>query len=184
MTLRTFIAVDIGALDELVKLEEELEAIGANLKLVEPKNIHLTLKFLGDTADDQVEEIIRIIEECVKDIKPFTLELTGTGAFPKLHYMKVIWVGVNDHGILGPVAKNLDSELTSLGFKSENRDFSPHITVARVKSPKNKKQLKELVLKYKDKTFQKLQIDNIRLKKSILDSKGPTYYTLGEINLG
>jgi len=184
MTLRTFIAVDIGALEELVKLEDELEAIGANLKMVEPKNIHLTLKFLGDTADDQVEEIVKIIEDCVKDLKPFNLELEGTGAFPNLNYIKVIWVGVNDHGILGPVTRNLNSELTSLGFKSENRGFSPHITLARVKSPKNKKQLKELILKHKDKTFQKLQIDKIRLKKSILDSKGPTYYTLGEINLG
>ncbi len=183
MTLRTFIAVDIGPLDELVAFEHELEAIGADLKLVAPENIHITLKFLGNTSEALVEDITETIKDCSKEIKPFKLEFKGAGVFPNLNYIKVLWVGINDQGILGPLADDLDSKLTKLGFKSEKRGFSPHVTMGRVKSPKNKKALKELIMQNKDKFFCELNIDNIRLKKSILASKGPTYYTLAEINL-
>ena len=183
MKIRTFIAVDIGPLEELVNIEAALRDVGADLKLVAPENIHITLKFLGDTSEDSVEEIIEIISECAKDIKPFKLQFKGTGAFPNLNYMKVLWVGLENYGPLETIAKNLNTELSKLGFKSEKRGFKPHVTLARVKSRKNKTALRELILNYKDQSFTELDVDNIRQKKSVLGSTGPTYYTLGEIKL-
>jgi 2'-5' RNA ligase len=184
MIIRTFIAVDIGPIGDLVKFEEELQDSGAELKLVEPDNIHITLKFLGDTSEELVPEINNIISESAENIKPFNMKFIGAGAFPNLNYMKVLWVGIFDPGPLPTIAKELDSNLHKLGFKSEKRQFRPHITMGRVKSKRNKDALKKVILNSKDREFGEISIDSIKLKKSILDSKGPTYYTIGEINLG
>ena len=183
MTIRTFIAVDIGALDELVNFEDALGRLGAELKLVEPENIHITLKFLGETDEELVDDIMGIITESSADIKPFKLELIGAGAFPNLNYLKVLWVGMKNYEPLEIIAKNLDSKLTQLGFKSEKRGFKPHITLARVKSRKKKNAIKDLLIKNKNMVFAEVEVKNIRLKKSVLDSRGPTYYTLGEVSL-
>jgi 2'-5' RNA ligase len=183
MTLRSFIAVDIGPLDELVKFEEEISESGANVKLVEPENIHITLKFLGDTSEELVPKINEIIAESVSDIKPFEIKFNNAGAFPNLNYIKVLWVGIDDIGPLPEIAKRLDSNLKNLGFKSDSRGFKPHITVGRVKTKRNKNLLKRLVINSKDRIFGKLLVNKICLKKSILDSRGPTYYTIGEVNL-
>ena len=183
MTLRTFIAVDIGPMAAFVKFEDAISATGAVVKLVEPENIHITLKFLGDTAEDQLEDIIQIMRECCKDIKPFKLLFQGTGAFPNLNYIKILWVGLEGYGPLETLAKDLDSRLTGLGFRAEKRGFKPHITVGRVKSRKNKQALKDLLITNKADNFGELNVDHICLKKSILDSKGPTYYTLGKVEL-
>ncbi|WP_455391534.1 RNA 2',3'-cyclic phosphodiesterase [[Eubacterium] cellulosolvens] len=183
MSIRTFIAVDIGALDELVSFEDALEGLGAELKLVAPENIHITLKFLGDTNEELVDDIIEIIRDCAQAIKPFNLEFEGAGAFPNLNYMKVVWVGLKSYGPLETLAQCLNIELRPLGFKPEKRGFRPHITLARVKSKKKKDALKKLVISYKDKHFAEFDVNNIRLKKSELSSSGPTYSTLGEVKL-
>jgi 2'-5' RNA ligase len=183
MSLRTFIAVDIGPLPELVSFEESLRNSGADLKLVEPDNIHITLKFLGETDEGVVEDIIGIIEQCSAEIQPFKLEFKGSGAFPNLNYLKVLWIGIKNYSPLEQLATCLDNELTTLGFKAEKRSFKPHITLARVKSPRAKKQLKRVIEHNKDKFFEEFDVKHIRLKKSVLDSRGPTYYTLGEVTL-
>jgi 2'-5' RNA ligase len=183
MTIRTFIAVDIGPLDGFVKFEEELQASGAELKLVEPDNIHITLKFLGDTSEELVSGINTKISEAAENVNPFKLQFKGAGAFPNMNYMKVLWVGIFNPGPLPNLANELDQALKKFGFKSEKRQFRPHITMGRVKSKKNKDALKRVILNNKDREFGELMITKIKLKKSVLDSKGPTYYTLGEITL-
>ena len=90
MVFRAFIAVPIGERPELVEFESALRASGAHLKLVELENIHITLRFLGDTDEKLVDDIKGIMEESVKDIPPFRLKLMGVGAFPSLKYMKVV----------------------------------------------------------------------------------------------
>jgi 2'-5' RNA ligase len=183
MTIRTFIAVDIGSLDDLINFEEELQDSGAELKLVEPDNIHITLKFLGDTREELVPKINEIISDASENVEPFRLQFKGAGAFPNLNYMKVLWVGIIDPGPLPTIAKELDLNLHKLGFKSESRQFRPHITMGRVKSKRNKDALKKVIMNSKNREFGEININSIRLKKSVLDSKGPTYYTLGEIIL-
>jgi 2'-5' RNA ligase len=183
MSIRTFIAVDIGPLDEFVNFKEALDDINADLKSVAPENIHITMKFLGDTNEELINDIIEIIRQCSKDIKPFKLEFKGAGAFPNLNYIKVLWIGILNYGPLETIANNLNSEMTKLGFKPEKRGFKPHITIARVKSRKKKNELKNLLIQNKDRHFADFSVDNVRLKKSILDSTGPTYYTLSEIKL-
>ena len=183
MKIRAFIAVDIGPLSELVKFEEEIKATGAKVKLVEPDNIHITLKFLGDTSDELVPDINDIIQNSVNNIKPFQLQLHGSGAFPNLNYIKIIWIGINDPGPLPKLARELDNKLIDLGFKPESRGFKPHITLGRVKGSQNKSALKKLISENKDRNFGELEIKEIKLKQSVLDPTGPTYFTLGDITL-
>lgn len=183
MTIRTFIAVELGPIEPLVNLEQALRDTGADLKLVEPENIHVTLKFLGPTPEDKVDEIVDIIKECSKDVSPFNLVLRGAGAFPNLNYLKVLWVGLENYEPLVPIAKCLDNSLTRLGFKAEKRGFKPHVTLARVKTKRKKNEVKDLLLEHKSMEFAKVNVTSIKLKKSILDSSGPTYYNIGEVNL-
>jgi 2'-5' RNA ligase len=183
MSIRTFIAIDIGALPELVKFEEELAGTGANLKLVKPENIHITLKFLGNTEKEQLEKIKETIADVVTGTSKFKLEFTGAGAFPNLNYIKVLWVGINDNGILAPIASELDKKLHKIGFQREKRTFKPHITLGRLKGFKNKNDVKKILKQHSDRYFGELDVNNIRLKKSILNPEGPIYSTLEEIIL-
>lgn len=183
MSLRTFIAVEVGPLDEILKFEQDIRNSGAVVKLVEPENIHITLKFLGNTDEELVEEIVEIMRECSSGIKPFKLKLKGAGVFPNLNYIKILWIGLQNYETLEIIAKNLDAKLNRLGFKSESRAFRPHVTVGRVKSRKNKSALKDLILNNKDRDFGELNVNSVLLKKSVLDSKGPTYYTLDTAEL-
>lgn len=180
---RGFIAIDIPTNKKLLEMENEIKNIQADLKLVEPENIHVTLKFLGDTDEEKIEEIQEIIKNSVKDIKAFSVKLKGSGVFPNKNYMKVIWVGLENAEKLKEIAEKIDKKLEPLGFKTEKRGFSAHLTLARVKSSKNKEKLLKIIEKYQDIEFATIDVKSIKLKKSDLTPKGPIYKTLKEINL-
>lgn len=180
---RGFIAVDIETALTLINFGKEIKKTGANVKLVEPENVHITLKFLGDTMEEHIDEIENIMKESVKDIEPFDIDLEGVGVFPNQKYIKVIWIGIKQGELLGTIAKRIDDQLSYLGYKKERRDFSPHLTIARVKNAKEKNKLLNLVEKYKETRFAHLKVDSIVLKKSELTPKGPIYETLKEVKL-
>src|SRR5512137_2099535 len=95
---RGFIAIDITATPQILTFENEIAKTGADVKLVEPENIHITVKFLGDTDEKYIDTIEQSIKESVRTIKPFPITLKGTGVFPNQNYVKVIWIGINDNG--------------------------------------------------------------------------------------
>lgn len=183
MSLRAFIAVEIGPQNELVTFLNEVRNTGSEIKLVKPENIHITLKFLGNIDEGLVPEICRIITEASKNVEPFSLKLLDTGAFPNLNYIKVLWVGLDDPGPLPAISRYLNEKLNKLGFQKEKRSFKPHVTLGRVKSRKNKEALKKLLNNNQKRDFGTIDVDSIYLKKSVLSSEGPTYYTLFEAKL-
>jgi 2'-5' RNA ligase len=180
---RGFIAIDIDSFPKLVQFENEIKNSGANVKLVEPENIHITLKFLGDTDEKHTDRIEEIIKDAVKDSDSFEIKLKGAGVFPNQNYIKVMWIGMENGEQIGEIANKIDEEISELGFKKENRGFSAHLTIARIKSAKNKEKLLQLIEKYRDIEFGTLKIDTIKLKKSELTPKGPIYTTLKEVKL-
>lgn len=180
---RGFIAIDIAATPQILTFEKEIAKTGADLKLVEPENIHITIKFLGDTDEKYIDAIEQSMKESIKGIKPFPIILRGTGVFPNQNYIKVIWVGIIDTGHIEPIAHAIDTSLASLGFKKENRGFSPHLTVGRVKTARNKEKLLKVIEHYNDEEFTVQEVQSIVLKKSELTSKGPIYTTLREVRL-
>ena len=180
---RGFIAVDIGPFPKMIEFENYIKNTDADVKLVEPKNIHITLKFLGDTDENLIDKIEEIMKKSVEKIKPFEIELKGSGVFPNNNYIRVIWIGINNFENLKTISYRIDEQLSKLGFEKEKRDFSAHLTLARVKSLKNKDKLLQIIEKYKETDFIKINVDTIRLKKSELTPKGPIYTIVREVKL-
>ena len=180
---RGFIAIDIKAYPKLIQFINEIKTTGAYVKLIELEYIHITLKFLGDTNEDYLNKIEEIMKNSVNDFDPFEIKLKGAGVFPNKNYIKVLWIGIENSDSIGEIANKIDEKLYSLGFEREKRKFAAHLTVARVKSAKNKEELIKLVNKYEDIEFGTLKIDSIKLKKSELTPKGPIYTTLKDVRL-
>jgi 2'-5' RNA ligase len=183
MPFRAFISVDLERFSSLRSLVQDVSAASSALKVVNTDQMHLTLKFLGDTAENLVPSIVSIMKDSVQGVEPFKIRLVGTGAFPNLDYMRVLWVGLDDGGILGPIARNLDVSLSKFGFEREEREFSPHVTIARVKGSQGKEKLKAILNEHKTEVFGEQQVSGIRLKKSVLMPQGPDYSTVEEVRI-
>ena len=182
--IRAFIAVETPISTEINQVINEIKKTQIDAKLVETENMHLTLKFLGDIDENLTEDIEKIIKDTVENVQPFQLTLKNMGVFPNQNYIKVLWVGVENAEILKQIAETINTKLQKLGFEKEKRPFSVHLTIARIKSAKNKEKIIQLINKYQNIEFQKIQINKILLKKSILTQKGPIYTNLKEIIIG
>lgn len=182
-TFRGFIAIDINATPNILKFLKDIANSNADVKLVEPQNIHITLKFLGDVQEDKINDIEQIMKDSVKEIEPFTIKLSETGVFPNQNYIRVVWIGIKDAEAIETIVRSIDERLSQLGFKKEKRGFSAHLTIGRVKTAKNKQLLLKAIENYKDFEFSTQDVNSIKLKKSDLTPKGPIYTTLNEVKL-
>lgn len=181
-SIRSFLAFDMEndtVLNRLAAVQNLLVQTGADLKLVEPRNIHITVRFLGDITPNMAE---KIFEEMKKiQFAPFNVCISGLGAFPDLRYPRVVWAGMTEGADQAKnVFSQLEPRLRGLGFTPDSKGFSPHLTIARVKSGKNKAQLAEFVTKNASYDFGSVKAECLRLKKSELTPKGPIYSTLKE----
>jgi len=181
---RGFIAVEIDLQPKIVDFANQIKKTGADVKLVEPENMHLTLKFLGDTDEKLVDEIEQIMKESVEGVDSFNIQLKGSGVFPNQNYIKVIWIGMQNGEQITNMAQKIDEKISKLGFTKEKRGFSPHLTIGRVRNAKNKDQLLEVIEKHKDTLFAEIKVDSLQLKKSDLTPKGPIYTTLKKVKIG
>ena len=181
--IRCFIAVDISKNTNIEKLLKEIEKSGAIVKLVELKNIHITLRFLGDINENIVYKIEDILKNALINIKPFKIELDGVGVFPNINYIKIIWIGIKKTEILEEIFNRINKEINLIVPDNKMQKFKPHITIGRVKSAKNKEKILNIIKKYENKKFSEILIKTIKLKKSELTSKGPIYSDLIKINL-
>jgi len=175
--VRSFLSIDVDdsrVLSELASVLSALQTIGGDLKTVERENIHVTLKFLGNIDSSKLARV----EAALGGVKfpPFPLEVKGAGAF------NVIWIGLGDGwSHVQRIYDQTEKLLLALGFPSETREFSPHITVARVKSNRKRDEIASLLRGLSDRPFGTLQVNAVRLKQSVLSSSGPTYSTLFEV---
>lgn len=180
--MRCFVSVDIevrSLLDALVEVQRRLEKTGADLKCVERENIHITLRFLGEVRDGLVGELQRLVSGVA--FEPFRVEFRGLGVFPSLRRPRVVWAGMSD-GVeeLNGIFRRLEPELVGMGFRPEGRGFSPHITLARVRSGRNRERLVEEVTANADEVFGDFEVGYVRLKKSVLTPRGPIYSTIAQ----
>jgi len=150
------------------------------LKPVERENIHLTLKFLGNVPTPRLSEVKSSLQQLIFPL--FTAEIKGAGAFPNLNHMNVIWVGVEEGwSQVEQIYEQVEKLLSVLGFRRENRPFSPHITIARVRSGRKRDEIANFLRHLGDESFGTITVDKVRLKQSILSSSGPKYSTLLEV---
>ena len=180
--IRSFIAFDMDSepvLKRIAAVQNLSAKSGADLKLVEPKNIHITVRFLGNITPSMVE---KIFEEMKKvQFAPFDVKIHGVGAFPNVHYPRVLWAGITEGADqLRNIFSQLEPRLRSLGFTPDQKGFSPHLTIARVKSGRNKAELAKFVTENVNYDFGIVRAECLRLKRSDLTPKGPIYSTLKE----
>jgi 2'-5' RNA ligase len=184
--MRAFIAIDLSPeiKGSLAQIQAHLKYSGADIKWIDKDNIHLTLKFLGDITEAKCEEIKSILDEVGKDTKPFEISIKDSGAFPNMNYPRVVWVGLdkgtNESKVL---AEKINEKILKVGFQEEPRPFSPHLTIGRARSPKNKEALKEKAGSYQFPPAVSQLISSIILFKSTLTPKGPVYAKLHETRL-
>lgn len=180
--VRAFLAFDIeneAVKKKLTDAQRLVAQTGADLKLVEPQNIHMTIRFLGDITLNMAE---KVFEEMKKNqFTPFNVQINGLGVFPSLSYPRVIWARITEGAEqLRSVFTQLEPRLQSLGFTPDPKGFSPHLTIARVRSAQNTAQLAEFITKNAKYDFGTVKAQCLRLKKSELTPKGPIYSTLKE----
>lgn len=181
-TIRSFIAFDIddaSVLGRIGELQRLLVESGADLKLVKPENVHITVRFLGNITLGMVDRVYDVIRKV--EFAPFDVKIHGIGAFPKLRYPRVLWAGITEGAEeLRKIFGQLEPSLRGLGFAPDTRGFSPHLTIARVRSGRNKMELIDCLSKYVDFDFGVVRAECLKLKRSDLTPKGPIYSTLRE----
>ncbi|MBN1870704.1 MAG: RNA 2',3'-cyclic phosphodiesterase [Candidatus Omnitrophica bacterium] len=185
-TIRTFIAIPLNTeiQQAISRVQERLKKHDCSIKWVKPENIHLTLKFLGDVELEKIDTIKQKLESLFKGIGPVKLEMTQLDAFPSINHPKILWIGLkDDEQKISRQVSVLEDELGKLGFKKEERPFSPHVTIGRIRSPRNIQALSEAMSEYSFPAGLKQVIDCIILYKSTLTSQGPIYESLHETKL-
>ncbi|SHJ81819.1 2'-5' RNA ligase [Tangfeifania diversioriginum] len=183
--LRTFVAVKVEPSPVLQETMKDLKQklAGEHVKWVAPNNLHLTLKFLGDTLPSQVDEIGEELNQAAKMFSAFTFRLNGLGFFKNQGMPRVLFVPVKEGEIVQQLAAEIDSRLAKLGFYAEKRPFKPHLTLARIKYLNNKKAFYEAVEKYRSAFMQTADINELVFYRSILKPHGPEYKSIAKIDL-
>ena len=173
--LRLFIALKIPQLPKITEALEVLNRVGGDVKLVEPWNLHLTLVFLGELPENKVD----LIKDSMNAVSfnSFKVKFFGTGAFPNLNKPRVLWIGLSEGASeLRKLRGELYKQLVSRGIRPEDeKEFSPHLTLGRIKGPRGVVNLIQILNDYASTDFGEITVDEITLFKSTLTPKGPIY---------
>lgn len=191
---RLFVAIDLSitVVERLVmfqgQLREQVDESfdeSVRLRLVDATNIHLTLKFLGDTTPVMVPRIRNALQTLCEPLFAFEVECVGVGAFPKLQAPRIIWAGLDEESseVLGLLQRTVEKELHQLGIEKEQRPFHPHITLGRVKSGTTPS-FEELLGSYGEVGFGSSYIREMVLYESHLDHLGARYEVVDRFRLG
>lgn len=179
--IRTFIAIDIdddNVREKLARVRDYLLGSKADLKPVTTENIHLTIRFIGEIPLSKVNELCRILQNNLV-FKPFKMKIEGLGVFPNIHRPRVIWAGVTEGASeLTILHSNIEKLIRPLGIPPNREKFTPHITIARVKSSRNIHKLIKYLEQYINEFFGEILVDKVKVKRSILTPKGPIYSDL------
>jgi 2'-5' RNA ligase len=185
--MRLFVSVDLP--DELAEGVEDLQAEfaeAAGLDFVDPTQAHVTVKFLGDVEEARADELIEGLETAVADsgVEPFDAELGGLGVFPSLEYISVLWLGVGDGSAeLAQLHEAVEAQfIEEHGFEPEDHDFTPHVTLARMKHAGGKDLVQDLV-RDRHPEVGTTRVEEVRLTESVLSHEGPEYETVHAVEL-
>ncbi len=187
--MRVFIAIEIDKVikDDLADLQREMhgkvDIKKGDAKWVDPEDMHLTLKFLGEIKDTQLVEVCKITEEVVSRHECFDIEIGGVGSFGG-HSARVLWVGAGqDNEKLLQFQDDLETQLAFAGWPEENRKFEGHLTLCRIKNSQAGVKLAQLAKEYTNYSLDVIQVDSVCIFQSELTPKGPIYTLLGKFNL-
>ncbi len=192
VTLRTFIAIELDdiARDGLARVQAKFkkQVPDDSVKWVNPASIHLTLKFLGDTPVTKISKVADALAAACAGVAPFDISFEGRGCFPNMRRPRVVWVAVRDlsGSSLVRLHAAVEEKVSPLGFPTEERSFSPHLTlgrVARSAGPQAEAAIGQMVDKSVVEQIATLHVGAVHLIKSDLRPTGPVYNQLATVVL-
>ena len=180
--IRTFIGVEIGEKSRVqaANFSKKLQELNADVKWEPPHKFHVTLKFLDEILNEEVNDICVRVQRAVKDLPPFTLGLRGAGAFPSVTKPRNVWVGVSEgRKEITELARRVDLAMQEVGFPRELRPFTPHVTLGRVKrATPALAELSELLAQYENIDLGKSYIQSVTVFASHMARSGSNYTVL------
>jgi 2'-5' RNA ligase len=182
--MRLFVSVDLDGLAAGVAEAQAPFRGLSGLRLTDPEQAHVTMKFLGEGDHDR-EAVGEAIETAIDtaDIGPFEARFEGLGAFPSLEYISVVWLGVETGSeALSALHAAVETETTALGYDPADHEFTPHVTLARMNHAGAKETVQEAVRSRRPEAGT-LAVEELRLTRSTLTPAGPEYETLERFGL-
>lgn len=180
-SLRAFIAVPLPDTLALFlrQVQARLRSPGMNIRWVATRNIHLTLKFLGEIDASQIDAVAAQMDAAAGSVPAFSLQARGVGIFPNLRHARVLWVGLaGDRDRLSAIQASLESGLESVGFSRESRDFRAHLTIGRTRQRIGRQTIGAALEPLKDIASDPFRVDRLTLFKSVLKPAGAEYTPL------
>lgn len=182
-TIRAFLALDPPP--EILRTIADIQGalrknIRGSVSWVRPEGMHLTLKFFGDIATDDINVVSEVVAGHAAGARTFHLEAKGLGVFPGLRRPRVLWFGIGGEvERLIALQQAIDQGLEACGFPREERPFRAHLTLARIKSPRGLEGLDSVIAGKGSESAGKFMATGLTLFKSDLTPKGAIYTTLG-----
>jgi len=163
-------------------IQEQFRQAAPEVKWVAEENLHITMKFLGGVDESRVDSISDALAGAITGTEPFSVTVSGVGAFPNVRRPRTIWVGVSaGAGRLAAVADNVESAMARMGFPKEERRFSAHITIGRVRPEQKVDALSDALQSADVGELGTVDVPGVALMKSDLQPKGPIYSILKDI---
>ncbi|MXV62882.1 RNA 2',3'-cyclic phosphodiesterase [Natronorubrum sp. JWXQ-INN-674] len=184
--MRLFVSVDLpdDLAEPVADLQDEFRDAGG-LNFTDPRQAHVTLKFLGEVPEDRVPDLERELAAAVEDasVDPFPVRYGGLGVFPSLEYISVIWFGTETGGDgLTRLHEAVEERTTAMGFEEAEHEFTPHVTLARMEHAGGKEHVQEVV-RERDPTLGEMTVEEIHLTESVRTDAGPLYSTVESFSL-
>lgn len=186
MSKRLFAAIKIKPepkfLEILSDLRRDLDL--DKIKWVDPENIHLTLKFFGETQEEKIPGIVEQLDEAALDASPFSLHIHDVGIFGSRYKPRVIWLDITEDEQLQTLAQHIHDNLRKLGYEPDRQNFVPHLTIGRIKHLQDRRFFQKCIDKHKGKSIQHIDVGEFFIMESILRPQGPLYKIVEHFTLG
>lgn len=174
--MRAFIAIDLPQAlhDALADVQRQLRPVAPDARWSRPEGIHLTLKFLGEISDSEVEAVEESLTQ-LGPFVPFPVEIKGFGFFPHARKPKIFWAGVIAPPALAALAGRIETAMESAGFAREERAYSPHLTLARFQMPRPQPGLEAAIAEIANTPLGAFEASEFFLFESKLSPEGSQY---------
>ncbi|MBI3248075.1 MAG: RNA 2',3'-cyclic phosphodiesterase [Deltaproteobacteria bacterium] len=178
--IRAFIAVTLAesVIEEIAKIRSALQETRADVRWTRLEGLHLTLKFLGDLDRNRIEPVLEVLRETAHGGRPLQVTAQGMGAFPNSRRPRTVWVGLHGQG-LAALNAELENALMSLDFPPDAREFTPHLTLGRVRSLRGWERMLPVMKAHEQTVFGESTIHYMTLYRSDLRPEGAVYTRLG-----
>lgn len=184
--MRLFVAwlLDDSIVAALSRVQKKLANSCDGVRWVNPQQLHLSVKFLGDVPDSDVTQVTEAVVRGAAKCKPFTTSICGCGCFPPHGPVRIVWIGAEEStGTMLQSAKEIIDALEEVGFEPERREWLPHITIGRVRDDRSHGCIRSAIEEHSFETLDQ-SVQSVSVMSSVLSAQGPTYTALHTAELG